>query len=66
MKKPRVLVENSGFKLCMTSESGGTRTLDPRIKSPLLYRLSYALMCAGFATKKQVHFPEHHFGLLRY
>ena len=32
MKKPRVLVENSGFKLCMTSESGGTRTLDPRIK----------------------------------
>jgi len=23
-------------------------------------------MCAGFATKKQVHFPEHHFGLLRY
>ena len=25
------------------NESGGTRTLDPRIKSPLLYQLSYAL-----------------------
>gem|GEM_PF-1217137 len=65
MKKPRVLVENSGFKPCF-SESGGTRTLDPRIKSPLLYRLSYALMCVGFATKKQVQFTEHCNGLLRY
>ena len=26
------------------NEGGGTRTLDPRIKSPLLYRLSYALI----------------------
>ncbi len=26
-----------------TSEGGGTRTHDQRIKSPLLYRLSYAL-----------------------
>ena len=31
MKNPRVLGENSGFKLCLASESGGTRTLDPRI-----------------------------------
>ncbi len=32
-----------GFSGKDASESGGTRTLDPRIKSPLLYRLSYAL-----------------------
>jgi hypothetical protein len=31
------------------NESGGTRTLDPRIKSPLLYRLSYALLL-GFSN----------------
>lgn len=28
-------------------ERGGTRTLDPMIKSHVLYRLSYALTCGG-------------------
>jgi hypothetical protein len=28
-------------------ERGGTRTLDPMIKSHVLYRLSYALTCRG-------------------
>ena len=48
-KKPRVLEEDAGFLTESVSESGGTRTLDPRIKSPLLYRLSYALLL-GFST----------------
>ena len=29
----------------MTGERGGTRTLDPMIKSHVLYHLSYALTC---------------------
>jgi hypothetical protein len=36
--------------LRVRSESGGTRTLDPRIKSPLLYRLSYALLDGWHCT----------------
>ncbi len=32
------------------NEGGGTRTLDQRIKSPLLYRLSYALKCVEQIT----------------
>ncbi len=37
--------ENSRKIDKINSEGGGTRTLDQRIKSPLLYRLSYALNC---------------------
>jgi hypothetical protein len=37
---PGIHVQNSARVL--PSEGGGTRTLDLRIKSPLLYRLSYA------------------------
>ena len=35
------------------NEGGGTRTLDPRIKSPLLYRLSYALMDGRAETTRR-------------
>jgi hypothetical protein len=31
--------------LGLLGERGGTRTLDPMIKSHVLYRLSYALTC---------------------
>jgi hypothetical protein len=31
--------------LILLGERGGTRTLDPMIKSHVLYRLSYALTC---------------------
>ena len=36
------------------SESGGARTLDPRLKRPLLYQLSYRfiLFCKDFKYKK--------------
>src|SRR5438270_5888164 len=33
-------------------EGAGTRTRDLRIKSPLLYRLSYALACTGILSEK--------------
>ena len=32
----------------LMSEPGATRTRDPRIKSPLLYRLSYGLKLCAF------------------
>ena len=32
-----------GYVLIFLGERGGTRTLDPMIKSNVLYRLSYAL-----------------------
>lgn len=44
MKKP---LQKQGF----LSELGATRTRDPRIKSPLLYRLSYEL--AHFAKPRE-------------
>src|SRR5581483_9194249 len=39
----------------MNGERGGTRTLDPMIKSHVLYRLSYALTFArhGFSGNRQ-------------
>lgn len=35
------------------NEGAGTRTRDPRIKSPLLYQLSYALACASRDGRKE-------------
>jgi hypothetical protein len=35
----------SGLDKFLLGERGGTRTLDPMIKSHVLYRLSYALTC---------------------
>jgi hypothetical protein len=34
-----------GQAIDLIGERGGTRTLDPMIKSHVLYRLSYALTC---------------------
>ena len=48
-KNPRITWENQGKRGFKVNESGETRTLDPRIKSPLLYRLSYALFRLGFS-----------------
>jgi hypothetical protein len=42
-KTAEVSKESWNFEGFSANESGGIRTLDPRIKSPLLYRLSYAL-----------------------
>ena len=50
IKSPEFSKENRGFEGFFKSESGGTRTLDPRIKSPLLYRLSYALLDGWHCT----------------
>ena len=45
--------------LCERSEGGGTRTHDQRIKSPLLYRLSYALGAAITAKKGRGQQMQH-------
>jgi len=39
--------DRNNIKKCfiIIGERGGTRTLDPMIKSHVLYRLSYALTC---------------------
>ena len=37
--------KNGPKSLFLLGERGGTRTLDPMIKSHVLYRLSYALTC---------------------
>ena len=42
-KNPELSSIFAGKTGVFVNESGGTRTLDPRIKSPLLYQLSYAL-----------------------
>jgi hypothetical protein len=39
------IFRNDGKLLILFGERGGTRTLDPMIKSHVLYRLSYALTC---------------------
>ena len=40
--------------LRLYGERGGTRTLDPMIKSHVLYRLSYALTYAGSCSARAV------------
>jgi hypothetical protein len=41
----RPVAHLSGLDKKAIGERGGTRTLDPMIKSHVLYRLSYALTC---------------------
>lgn len=40
-------MHRQSLRTAKASEGAGTRTQDQRIKSPLLYRLSYALACAA-------------------
>ena len=48
--KKRLLVEVSAFK---GSDPGGARTLDPLIKSQLLYQLSYGVIhCSSERVQK--------------
>src|SRR5690348_16284546 len=52
---PRSLCEQSG-RLAgrVVTERAGTRTQDLRIKSPLLYQLSYALRIASFSRISRI------------
>jgi hypothetical protein len=45
MSQVRSVTYVSGLDKFEHGERGGTRTLDPMIKSHVLYRLSYALTC---------------------
>lgn len=42
-KAPEAINRQRLKRECLESESGGDRTLDPRLKRPLLYHLSYRL-----------------------
>ena len=41
----RSVTDVCGLDIILPGERGGTRTLDPMIKSHVLYHLSYALTC---------------------
>ena len=45
MSQVRPVTYVSGLDMIFNGERGGTRTLDPMIKSHVLYHLSYALTC---------------------
>src|SRR5207253_1347041 len=49
---------------CLINEGGGTRTLDLRIKSPLLYRLSYAFWCSLLLAMEKAMFSDLALGML--
>ena len=46
IKSPGLALENAKTLGFLCGEPGGNRTLDPRIKSPMLFQLSYRLLFA--------------------
>ena len=52
-KAPEAINHQRLKRECLKSESGGDRTLDPRLKRPLLYHLSYRLL--GILNRFQIY-----------
>ena len=50
------LRRNGELAYANSIEGAGTRTLDLRIKSPLLYQLSYAFLPVGHVPTKRVRY----------
>ncbi len=54
--RARVLEVRAVFQKCKIGEPGGTRTRDHRIKSAMLYQLSYRPAVRNFCSAYHSHF----------